>query len=145
MSIDPLTAIFDLGKTTIERIWPDANKRAEEIRKLEELRQNGDLSTLNAHVQLMLAQIDVNRESAKHKSVFVAGARPFIIWVGGLTMLWAGLLHPVMTWVWALNGFDGSPPEIIDSGAIFGVMTALLGFGTMRSVDKYNGVQTDRI
>ena len=39
MSIDPLTSILNLGKSVIERIWPDANKRAEEMRKLEELKQ----------------------------------------------------------------------------------------------------------
>ena len=61
MSFDPLSAAFDLGKTAIEKIWPDPRKRAAELRKLEELRQNGDLAHLNAHVQLMVGQLEVNR------------------------------------------------------------------------------------
>jgi len=38
MAFDPLSAAFDLGKSVIERLWPDANVRAVEIRKLEELK-----------------------------------------------------------------------------------------------------------
>ena len=86
MAIDPLTALFEAGKIAIEKIWPDANKRAEEIRKLEEIRQKGDLAELNAYVQITLAQIEVNTAQAKHKSVFVAGARPAAIWAGVFSM-----------------------------------------------------------
>ena len=35
MSIDPFTAAISLGEAAINRIWPDKNKRAEEMRKLE--------------------------------------------------------------------------------------------------------------
>ncbi len=62
MSFDPLSAAFELGKTAIDKIWPDPIQRAQELRKLEEMRQNGNLAELNAHVQLMLAQIKVNED-----------------------------------------------------------------------------------
>ena len=75
MALDPLSALFEAGKMAIERIWPDPIRRAEEVRKLEEMRQRGDLAELRAYVEITLAQIEVNKESAKHKSVFVAGAR----------------------------------------------------------------------
>ena len=86
MAIDPITSIFELGKTAIEKIWPDANKRAEEMRKLEEMRQSGDLARLELHVQLMLAQLEVNKAEAEHPKVFVAGWRPFIGWTGGFSL-----------------------------------------------------------
>lgn len=145
MSFDPLTAAFDLGKMAIEKIWPDPTKRAEELRKLEELKQTGDLAQLNAHVQIVLGQLKINEAEAQHKSVFVAGARPFIIWVGGISMAWSGLFHPILTWIWAFAGMQGTPPPVIEAGALTAIVTGLLGVGTMRSVDKRNGVQTDSI
>ena len=145
MSNDPFTAIFDLGKTAIEKIWPDANKRAEEMRKLEELRQKGDLAELNAHVQLMLAQIDVNKEQAKSKSMFVAGSRPFIIWVCGFGLAFQYILYPLLVWVWAFAAIPGTPPPPLDISTMMPLLLGLLGLGTMRSFDKKNKVQTDKI
>ena len=145
MSLDPISAAFDLGKSAIERIWPDPSKQAEEMRKLEELKQNGDLAALNGHVKLMLAQISVNAESAKHKSIFVAGARPFIIWVGGFSLAWAGLIHPILTWAWAFAEMSGNPPPLIESAALGSIVTGLLGVAGMRSYDKGKGTQTDSI
>ena len=60
MGGDPLTAILNVGQAVIERIWPDPNKRAEEMRKLEEIRQNGDIAELEAHVSLMIKQAEIN-------------------------------------------------------------------------------------
>lgn len=145
MAVDPISALFDLGKTAIEKIWPDANKRAEEIRKLEELRQAGNAAELNAHVQLMLAQIKVNETSAAHKSVFVAGARPAVIWVGVFSLGWSGIVHPLLTWVWAFAQIAGSPPPLIESAALGTIVTGLLGVATMRSYDKTKGNCTDRL
>lgn len=145
MSIDPLSAIFDLGKSAIERIWPDPVQRAAEMRKLEELRQNGNLAELNAHVQLMLAQIKVNEVSAQHKSLFVSGARPAAIWAGVFSMSWAGIVHPLLTWVWAFADFPGNPPPLIESGALASIVTGLLGVGSMRSYDKMKGVSKDSL
>lgn len=145
MTFDPISALFDLGKTTIERIWPDANKRAEEIRKLEELRDKGDARELDAYVRITLAQIEVNLESAKHKSIFVAGPRPFIIWVGGFSLAWAGIIHPLLTWVWAFAEMLGDPPPLIESAALGSIVTGLLGVAGMRSYDKLKGTVTNKI
>ena len=148
MAFDPLSAAFELGKSAIERIWPDPQKQAEELRKLEELRQKGNLAELNAHVQLMLAQLKVNANEATHKSIFVAGWRPFIGWVGGSAMAYQFVLYPLLVWVWAVlqvNDIvpnDLSPPPIMETGALFSIVTAMLGIGGMRSWDKAKGVDT---
>lgn len=145
MAIDPFTAIFDMGKVAIEKIWPDANKRAEEMRLLEKLRQKGSLAELNAHVQLMLAQINVNVEQAKSKSMFVAGSRPFIIWVCGFGLAFQYLLHPLLIWTWMFASMKGLPPEPLDLSVMMPLLLGLLGLGSMRSYDKKNKTQTDRI
>ncbi len=145
MAFDPLSAAFELGNTVINKIWPDPVKQAEEQRKLAELYQKGDLAELDAHVKLMLGQLEINKAEAQHKSIFVAGARPFIIWAGGFSMVWSGIIHPLLTWVWAFAGIDGNPPPLIESSALGTIVTGLLGVGGMRSFDKSKGVQTDKI
>lgn len=151
MSLDPLTAAFDLGKIAIEKLWPDPSKRAYEMRKLEELKQKGDLAQLNASVKLMLAQIGVNKQEAKSKSLFVAGWRPFIGWAGGFSLVYAGLIYPVLLWVWSMLQALGyiqtgiTPPPFVESSTLGAIVTGMLGIGGMRSYDKKNGVQTDRL
>jgi hypothetical protein len=151
MSFDPLSAAFDLGKSAIERIWPDPIRRAEELRKLEELRQRGDLAELDAHVKLMLGQLEINKAEATHKSILVAGWRPYIGWVGGGAMTYQFILYPVLLWVWAILEVKGvipngiKPPPVMDTGALFTIVTGMLGMGVMRSHDKRHGVQTDRL
>jgi len=145
MALDPATALFEMGKLAIDRLFPNKVKRAEEMRKLMELKQAGNMAELDAHVQLMVAQINVNLEQAKHKSLFVAGARPFIIWVGGFSLAWSGLIHPLLTWIWAFNGIEGTPPPLIESGVLGSVLMGLLGVAGMRSFDKKNNVETNSL
>ena len=145
MSFDPLSAAFDLGKTAIEKIWPDANKRAEELRKLEELKQSGDLAQLNAHVKILMGQLKINETEAKHKSIFVAGWRPFIGWVGGFSLAYAGFIYPLLTWAWRLAEMEGEPPPFVESATLTAIVSGMLGIGGMRSYDKLKGNQTDRI
>lgn len=140
MSFDPLSALFELGKTAIEKIWPDPTKRAEELRKLEELRQTGDLARLQAEVNIMLGQIEINKQEAQHHSVFVAGWRPFVGWVGGCGLAYAAIFDPIMRFV-AKVMFDymGNFPEI-DTTITMQVLFGLLGLGAYRSFEKTKGV-----
>lgn len=145
--MDPitLTALVKAGEMAISRIWPDKEKQAEEMRKLAELEQSGKLAELKMHVDLLLAQIKVNEVSAKHPSIFVSGARPAAIWAGVFSMSWAGIFHPLLTWVWAFAEMAGTPPPLIESTALSAIVTGLLGVGGMRSYDKVKGVGKDRL
>lgn len=146
MSLDPLTAALDAGKFIAERIWPDPAKQAEEMYKLEQLHQEGDLVRLEAHVRLLAGQLEVNKAEAQHKSVFVAGWRPWIGWVGGVALAYQFVLYPLLIWGWAFWGPDNvSPPPVMDTGALFSLITGMLGIGAMRSHDKRHKVQTDSI
>ncbi len=144
MSFDPISAIFDLGKTAIEKIWPDPTKRAQEMRLLEELKQKGDLAELNAHVQLIQGQMSINMEEAKHKSVFVAGWRPFVGWVGGFSLAYVSMLEPLMRFVATMIGYVGEFP-VIDTTLNMQVLMGMLGIAGMRSYDKKQKTQTDDI
>lgn len=144
MSFDPLTAAFELGKVAIEKIWPDPTKRAKELLKLETLRQGGDVAVLNAHVKLMMGQMEINKEEAKSKSLFVAGWRPGAGWIGVISLAYASTLEPFMRFVATLNGYVGEFP-VIDTGLTLQVLMGMLGLGAMRTFDKMKGTQTDKI
>lgn len=146
--VDPVTisTVIGIGKSLISRIWPDPIAQAEQMHKLAELEQRGDLAELQAHVQTMVGQLEINKAEAQHKSVFVAGWRPFIGWCGGVALAYQFCVYPLLTWGWAIWGPEGiNPPPVMDTGALFSMVTGMLGIGAMRSHDKAKGVQTDKI
>lgn len=151
MSALAISGLIKAAEFAIGRIWPDPQKQAEELRKLRELEQKGDLAELNAHVELLTGQLRINEKEANHKSVFVAGWRPFIGWVGGSAMAYQFIVYPLLLWMTSLLvGFDVLPstfnaPPVLETGALFSIVTAMLGIGAMRSIDKRAGVQTDAI
>ena len=53
-------------------------------------------------ISLVQEQVQVNKAEAQHQSLFVAGWRPFIGWVGGLALAYQFLLYPLLGWIWAL-------------------------------------------
>lgn len=101
--------------------------------------------------QLVKGQLDINIEEAKHKSVFVAGWRPLIGWVGGIALAYQFILYPLMVWGWTWFKAKGwipvsiNPPPVFESGPLFAIVTGMLGIGGMRSFDKVKKTQTDRI
>lgn len=144
MSVDPLTAALDLGKTLISTIWPNPADQARENRLLAELAQKGNLAELQAHVSILQGQMAVNAKEAEHKSVFVAGWRPFVGWVGGFSLAYASILDPFMRFIAAMAGYTGDFP-VIDTSITMQVLLGMLGIGVMRSHDKKHKVQTDSL
>ena len=139
MSFDPLTAAFDAGKMLIEKIWPDPVAQATEIRKLEELKQKGDLAELNAHVQLMIGQMKVNEVEAANSSIFVSGWRPFIGWVCGLSLAYAAMVEPLMRFIAMMNDYTGKFP-VIDTNITMQILLGMLGLAAARTREKEKGV-----
>jgi hypothetical protein len=101
--------------------------------------------------QLIKGQLDVNVAEAQHKSLFVAGWRPFIGWVGGIALAYQFILYPLMVWGWTWFKSMGwipadiKAPPVFESGPLFAIVTGMLGIGGMRSFDKLKKTQTDSI
>ena len=120
--------IDDLVTTDKERLDAEI-----ELRKLgiEEKRIEADLAK---------GQIEVNKEDAKHNSVFVAGARPFIMWVCGFAFAYVAILEPLLRFasrVWL--GYTGDFPGI-DTDLTLQVLFGILGLGAYRTAEKFKGV-----
>lgn len=142
--MNPLDALFELGKTAIEKIWPDPSKRAEELFKLEKLKQGGDLAKLQAEVSLMLGQIEINKVEAQHPSVFVAGARPAVMWIGAFGLAYAAVLEPIARFMArVVFEYTGDFPAL-DTTITMQVLFGILGLGAYRTYEKTKEVQTDR-
>ena len=54
----------------------------------DEEKQAAELIKAKLMMKPSLAQIELNKVEAGHRSIFVAGWRPFIGWVCGLALLW---------------------------------------------------------
>lgn len=144
MSLDPITAALDIGKVLIEKIWPNVADQAREIRLLEELHQKGELAQLNARVQLLTGQLKVNEKEAGHKSIFVAGWRPFVGWVCGIGLLYSSILEPLMRFIARLSGYTGGFP-VIDTTLTMQVLLGMLGLVVARTREKEKGVHKDTL
>ena len=122
------------------RFIPDVNARAQAKEQFE-----GQM--LVAMTTLVQGQLEVNKEQAKHSSVFVAGARPFIMWVCGAALLWQFLMEPMATW--ALVAFaqpDELPPvPTLDIGPLMTLLLGMLGLGGLRTYEKRLGVERNSI
>src|SRR5690606_20274242 len=60
-----------------------------------------------------ILQAEINKIEAAHRSLFVAGWRPFIGWVCGFGFLWAFLGQPLFEWAVRLAGSDVPAPVIL--------------------------------
>jgi hypothetical protein len=86
-----------------------------------------------------IAQIQVNQEQAKHSSLFVSGARPAIMWVCCLGLLWSFFIAPIMNWFLFIYDSSIPLPEINTEGLLT-LTLSLLGLGGYRSWEKMKGV-----
>lgn len=89
--------------------------------------------------QPALVQSEINKVEAAHKSVFVAGWRPFIGWVCGLALLYNFVLRDIMVWALMLSRADTPPPPILHIDVLTTILYALLGLGGMRTFEKLQG------
>ena len=84
------------------------------------------------------AQMEVNKVEAAHQSIFVAGWRPFVGWMGGVSLGYAFLLQPILSWLLAICGVSTPLPEP-NTDAMMALVTAMLGVTAARSFDKWKG------
>jgi hypothetical protein len=147
--------LFSLGEALIDRLFPDKIKRAEEMRKLEELKQNGDLARLQAYVTLMEGQLKINLKEAESKSMFVAGWRPAVGWVCVSILAFNYIGVWLLEYVTNVAGFlsvgSGADsivtipvPPRMDMAELWPVLLGMLGMGSMRSFDKMKGTDTKK-
>ena len=102
-----------------------------------------DLATLSArhaHSE-RLGQMDVNKAEAAHRTVFVAGWRPFIGWVCGTGMAFNYLIAPIANATLSIwLGAAAAQIEPLSLGEMLPVLGGMLGLGGLRSWEKSKGL-----
>ena len=82
-----------------------------------------------------LAQAEINKVQAASRSTFVAGARPFLMWVCGVGLAMAFIVNPLIVTFW--TDVDEIPVPLEQ---MMELTLAMLGLATLRTVEKLNGV-----
>jgi hypothetical protein len=113
----PVATVID----DILKMFPNADQRAQAEAKLQDLA----LAIANN-------QSATNTAEAQSGNLFLAGARPFILWVCAL-----GFTYSI-----ALPVFHGQP---LDTATLNNLLWGLLGLGSLRSAEKVGGVVTTAI
>lgn len=156
------TIIDNVGKIADDLITTDEERRSFDLKE-----RSMGLKEQAMSASLVKGQLDVNSNEAKHASLFVAGWRPFIGWIGGLALAYQFLLYPLLVWLWVLlqayniipchldlsgvtldadnQQCSFKPPPVFDADVLFTIIMGMLGIGGMRSYDKVKKVDTKKI
>ena len=133
MAIGLIESVVGVVDNVLDKFVEDKDLRAKLIHELKTQVQRANL-----------AQIDVNKEQAKHPSIFVAGARPAIMWICAFGLGWQFVFQPICLWVLAIWATDVVMP-IIPTEGLMTLTLSLLGLGGMRSFEKTKGIQRDNL
>lgn len=133
MSIPIIGTILDAIKGPLDKLIPDKNARKKFDHELE-------MEMLRAG----LAQMEINKTEARHPSIFVAGWRPFVGWICGLSLAWHFLGYDIANWL-RLAFFPAAPapPALNGTETLVTVLMSMLGLGGLRTVEKLKGVSRD--
>ena len=109
-------------------LFPNAEQRERAASKIQDL-----------ELAIAQGQMAINAEEAKSPSLFVSGGRPAVAWICVAGVGYAFLVHPVaVVPLFLLFGYAPPPPP--DVGVLVGIVTTLLGLGTLRTTEKVKGV-----
>ena len=97
------------------------------------------LAQKQAH-EAQLAQVEVNKQEAQHRSIFVAGWRPFVGWVCGIALAYHFILAPIILFSVSIIGVQIPELPSFNMETLTTVLLGMLGLGGLRSFEKYKGV-----
>ena len=128
MTLDPVTALFEVGSKVLDRVLPDPAQQAAAKLELMKLQQNGELAQITG-------QMEINKVEAASSSIFVSGWRPSIGWVCGAGFAVQFVIGPLAEWGAALAGHPVKFPQM-DTGTMMPLLLGMLGLGGLRTAEK---------
>ena len=94
--------------------------------------------------QPLVAQQEINKIEAQHKSIFVAGWRPSIGWVCSISLAFYFIPQFAMAaYLWTIQSYDQGvllPYPNAGAESLFELVLALLGMASLRTFEKLKGV-----
>ncbi len=131
---------------TVGRLADDLFTSDEERLKAQIESDKIGLEAAKVDADLIKGQQEINKVEAAHASIFVAGWRPAIGWVGVVSLGYQFILYPLLTWLWAWFQASGwvpgsvNPPPILNNDALLVLLTGILGIAGARTFEKVRGV-----
>jgi hypothetical protein len=120
--ITGLGSVAELGKSVIDRLWPNKSEQ--------------ERAELQAAMLVVQGQLEVNKAEAGSSSVFVAGWRPFIGWVCGAACAWNWIGLPIAKAALLVWGGPSLTLEPADLTEMLPVLMGMLGLGALRTYEK---------
>ena len=123
---------------TVGKIASDLVTTDKEIIQLE-------IDGYRAETERLDGQAEINKVEAASASLFVSGWRPAVGWCGVAAMAYQFVIYPFLVWGW--SGIQAAgwisigllPPPMLDTDALWVILTGILGLGTARTVEKIKG------
>ena len=138
MDLTGFGSIFDFGSKVIDKLFPDPEKANAAKIEMIKLQQAGEFKQIESALEMAKGQMEINKIEASHASIFVAGARPFIMWTCGISFAYAAVIEPIARFIsLVMFGYIGIFP-VLDTTITMQVLFGILGLGAMRSYDKGN-------
>src|SRR6056300_561917 len=124
--IGPVTSLLD-------KFIEDKDQRAKLAHEI------ATMSERHMQEQIM-GQLEINKAEAQHRSIFVAGWRPFIGWTCGVALCWHFVLAPITIFLCAYIGVAIPELPTFDMGSLMTVLMGMLGLGGLRTYEKQKGL-----
>ena len=124
--IGPVTGLLD-------KFIEDKDQKARLAHVVATMAQN--------HAQeLAKGQLEINKMEAQHRSIFVAGWRPFLGWGLSFAMIWHFVLAPITIFGFSYAGVEAPELPAFDMDSLMTVLLGMLGLGGLRTVEKVKGL-----
>ena len=127
-----LPSLLPVVGDVLDRFFPNKEEKERAAREIE--------AKLAEHLaKIDIAQLEVNKQEAAHRSMFVAGWRPFVGWTCGLALFYTYVARPIAMFVMAQTGDLVQLPHL-DLSTMMPVLLGMLGLGGLRTYEKFKGV-----
>ena len=87
-----------------------------------------------------MAQVEVNKVEAGHRSLFVSGWRPSVGWVCSFALFYHFIANPLILFVVGITGHAIPPLPEFDMNSLMTVLMGMLGLGGLRTFEKAKGL-----
>ena len=125
---------------SVDKIFTSDEERLEKRNELLKAELEFDSLQSKLLAEQNIAQTEVNKTEASNPSIFVAGWRPAIGWIGALALGYQFIIYPLLLWL----PFD-NVPSLPDDNTLLTLITGMLGIAGLRSFDKLKGTDTKSI
>jgi len=131
--LDLLGKLVDPVSNILDKVVEDKDQKARLAHEIATMAER--------HAQeLAKGQIDINKEEAKSRNIFIAGWRPFVGWTCGLALFWHFLGLPVTLFITGWFDLQHPPLPEFDMQSLMTVLLGMLGLGGMRTFEKFKGI-----